>query len=371
MRAATRDRIAMASSLVHVFVGSINRTGESIVPGQGIAVLTFDEETRVFTPVTVADDIDNPTFLEVDAKTARVYAVSEVVPWHECTVSAYAFDKAAGTLTYLNKQPTLGRTTCHVTVTRDGHLAIANYSEGTGGPDQAVAVYALDSEGRVGTPLASAAHFGTLGPRADRQERSHAHSVQQTPDGRYYLVADLGTDELVAYRLVSGELTRAFAYDATPGAGPRHFVFHANGKLVYVANEIAATVTVLAYDGGSLTRLQELSMLPEGFTEQTWAADIHLSPDGRFLYASNRVHDSIATFSVAADGTLAFLGTIPSGGRWPRSFSITPSGRHLLVANQHSDSIVVFARDAETGALTQVGDALTIGKPLRVQAVAL
>ncbi len=361
----------MVSSLLHVFIGSINRTGESITPGQGIAVLTFDEETHKFATVTVADDIDNPTFLEVDAEAGRVYAVSEVVPWYECTVSAYAFDKAAGTLTYLNKQPTLGRTTCHVTVTGDGHLAIANYSEGNGGPDQAMAVYALDSEGRIGAPLASAAHGGPLGPRADRQERSHAHSVQQTPDGRYYLVADLGTDELVAYRLENGELIRAFAYNATPGAGPRHFVFHPNGRFVYVANEIAGTVTVLAYDGESLTRLQELSMLPEDFSEQTWAADIHLSPDARFLYASNRVHDSIATYSLAADGTLAFLGTTPSGGRWPRSFAVTPSGRHLLVANQHSDSIVVFARDAETGALTQAGEPFAIGKPLRVQAVAL
>lgn len=360
----------MASSLVHVFVGQVNRKADSVVPGQGLTVLILDEDTLEFATVCVADDVDNPTFLEVDVHNSRVYAVSEVVTWFEGTVGAYAFDRAAGTLTYLNKQPTLGRTTCHVTVTRDGHLAVANYSEGTGGPDQAVAVYPIDAGGRIGAPLASAAHFSTVGPRADRQERSHAHSVQQTPDGRYFLVADLGTDELVAYRLQGGGLERAFAYNATPGAGPRHFAFHPNGKIVYVVNEIAATVSVLSYDGKGLSLMEELSILPEGVTEQTWAADIHLSPDGRFLYASNRVFDSIATFAIEPDGRLRFMGTTPSGGSWPRSFAITPSGRHLLVAHHNSDTIVIMARDAESGALTQTGKTLAINAPFRVQAVA-
>lgn len=359
----------MSSPLVHVFVGQVNRKADTVVPGQGLTVLTFDEDTREFAPVCVADDIDNPTFLDVDVAHSRVYAVSEVLTWFEGTVSAYAFDKADGTLTYLNKQPTLGRTTCHVTVTRDGHLAVANYSEGTGGPDQAVVVYPIGANGHISTPVGSAAHFSTVGPRTDRQERSHAHSVQQTPDGQYFLVTDLGTDELVAYRLQNGGLERAFAYIATPGAGPRHFAFHPDGKVVYVVNEIAATVSVLSYDGESLSLLEELSILPEGVTQQTWAADIQLSPDGRFLYASNRVFDSIATFAIEPDGRLRFLGTTPSGGSWPRSFAVTPSGRHLLVANHNSDSIVVLARDAESGALSQTDKTLSINAPFRVQAV--
>lgn len=358
------------SSLVHVFVGQVNRKADTVLPGQGLSVLTFDEDALEFAPVCVADDVDNPTFLDVDVANSRVYAVSEVVTWFEGTVSAYAFDRAAGKLTYLNKQPTLGRTTCHVTVTGDGHLAIANYSEGTGGPDQAVAVYPIGADGRIGPPLSSAAHLSTVGPRTDRQERSHAHSVQQTPDGQYFLVADLGTDELVAYRLENGGMERAFAYIATPGAGPRHFTFHPDGKIVYVVNEIAATVSVLSYDGESLSLVEELSILPEGVTQQTWAADIHLSPDGRFLYTSNRVFDSIATFAVAPDGRLRFLGTTPSGGSWPRSFAITPSGRHLLVANHNSDTIVVMARDAESGSLTPTGKTLSINAPFRVQTVA-
>ncbi|GLQ55248.1 lactonase family protein [Devosia nitrariae] len=360
----------MSSSLVHVFVGQVNRKADTVVSGQGLTVLTFDEDTLEFSSVCMADDIDNPTFLDVDVANSTVYAVSEVVSWLEGTVSAYAFNERAGTLTYLNKQPTLGRTTCHVTVTGDGHLAVANYSQGTGGPDQAVAIYSIGADGHIGAPLASTAHFSTVGPRADRQERSHAHSVQQTPDGHYFLVADLGTDELVAYRLQDGGLIRAFAYAATPGAGPRHFTFHPDGKLVYVVNEIAATVSALSYAGESLSLIEELSMLPEGVTEQTWAADIHLSPDGRFLYASNRVFDSIATFAVEPDGRLRFLGTTPSEGSWPRSFAITPSGRHLLVANHNSDSIVVLARDGESGSLTQTGKALSINAPFRVQAVA-
>lgn len=360
----------MASPLVHLFVGSINRKGDSVIPGQGLAVLTFDEDTLAAETVTVADDIDNPSFLAVDAGNSRVYAVEEVGHWFEGSVAGYAFDRATGRLSYINKQPTLGRSTCHVCVTGDGHVAIANYSEGDGGPDQAMAVYRVGADGRLSAPLASVAHNGPTGPRTDRQERSHAHSVLPTPDGRFLLVADLGTDELVAYRLEGERLERAFAYKATPGAGPRHFTFHPHGRLVYVMNEIAPSVSVLGYDGQGFKLLQELSTLPEGYAEQSWGADIHLSPDGRHLYASTRVHDSIAVFAVGADGLLMAEGSVPSGGKWPRSFAVTPSGRHVLVANHNSDNIVIFSRDAATGALTATGREIVIGTPMRVEAVA-
>ncbi|GHA34551.1 6-phosphogluconolactonase [Devosia pacifica] len=358
----------MSDSTVHLFIGSINRTADTLTAGQGIAVMRFNEETLDLESLHVTDEIDNPSFLAVDRPNARLYAVSEVASWMEGTVTAFAIDVEAGSLTYLNKQPTLGRATCHVTVTGEGHVATANYSAGTGGPDRAMAVYAIAEDGRLSPPLASVAHEGT-GPRTDRQDRSHAHSVQLTPDKRHLLVADLGTDELVAYRLEGTELKRAFAFKAQPGSGPRHFTFAKDGSVVYLMNEIACTVSVLQCSGDELTEIQTISTLPADYSEQSWGADIHLSPDGRYLYASTRVHDSVAVFAVGGDGTLSLKEIVPSGGKWPRSFAITPSGRHVLVANHNSDLIAIFARDAETGALTQTGKSIAIGTPMRIQAV--
>lgn len=162
---------------------------------------------------------------------------------------------------------------------------------------------------------------------------------------------------------------RSSAYSATPGAGPRHFTFHPGGKLIYVMNEIIPSVSVLAFDGQNFELLQELSTVPDDYSGQSWGADIHLSPDGRHLYASTRVHDAIALFEVGSDGLLTRRGIIASGGKWPRSFTITPSGRHVLVANHNSDNIVVFARDGETGTLTPTGREIAIGTPMRVEAV--
>lgn len=360
----------MASSDLLVFVGSNNRTGERFIAGQGVAVLRFDEETLAAETIAVADDIDNPSFLAFDAGRSVVYAVSEVGSWLECTISAYRFDRAAGTLAYLNKQIVPGRTACHVGLVGDDRLVVSNYSHGTGGPDRQVVLYGREADGRLTPPLSSAAHRGT-GPNAERQERSHAHSALPTPDGKFVLAADLGTDELVGYRIEGDRLERAFAHAATPGAGPRHFAFHPNGRFVYVINELAASVSVLGYDGAGLERLQEVSILPEGSDATAWAADIHVSADGRFVYASNRGYDSIAVLSVSGDGaSVAVEAVVPSGGSGPRSFALTPSGRHVLVANHSSDRIAVFSRDAASGALADTGQAIAIGTPMRVEIVA-
>ncbi|MEO5757447.1 MAG: beta-propeller fold lactonase family protein, partial [Mesorhizobium sp.] len=224
-----------------VFVGSLNREAPYFqgARGVGLGVYSFDEKTLKIQKLAETNDVDNPTFLSVTPDGSRIYANSEVFTWREGTVSAYRFDRASGRLTYLNKQPSLGSITAHNTITRDGtKLLVANYGMGEGGPDRAVAVYGFDEDGALSAPLASVSHKGT-GPNAGRQERSHAHSVTETIAGGMAIVADLGIDRLVSYRIAGdGSLSKSAESALPPGAGPRHLALHPNGRFVFVMNEL-------------------------------------------------------------------------------------------------------------------------------------
>ena len=359
-----------------VFVGSLNREAPYFqgARGVGLSVYNFDEATLETQKLAETGDIDNPTFLSVTHDGSRVYANSEVFTWREGTVSAYRFDRHAAALTYLNKQPTLGSITAHNTITRDGtKLLVANYGMGEGGPDQSVAVYGFSDSGALTPPLASVVHSGT-GPDAGRQERAHAHSVTETMAGGMAIVADLGIDRLVSYRIgADGSLTRLAESALAPGAGPRHVALHPNGRFVFVMNELDSTVVSLSLDpvSGKLTIIDTKPAVPVEAREANHCADIQVSPDGRFLYGSNRGHDSIAVFSVDQQtGALTALGHTPCGGATPRNLALTPSGNHLFSANQNGDRIAIFARDAETGLLTDTGRAIEIGTPMCVKIVA-
>ncbi|MER9673800.1 lactonase family protein [Mesorhizobium sp. M0208] len=358
-----------------VFVGSLNRDAPYFqgARGVGLGVYSFDEGTLETKKLAETEDIDNPTFLSVTPDGSHVYANSEVFTWREGVVSAYRFDRQTATLSYINKQPTLGSITAHNTITRDGtKLLVANYGMGEGGPDRSVVVLGLREDGGLTAPLSSIAHSGT-GPDPARQERPHAHSVTETVAGGMAIVADLGIDRLVSYRIGSdGSLTKLAESALAPGAGPRHLALHPGGRFVFVMNELDSTVVSLALDeaSGKLTVIDSKPAVPPEARDGNHCADIQISPDGRFLYGSNRGHDSIVVFSIDQQtGRIALVDYTPCGGATPRNLALTPSGGHLFSANQNADRISIFARDAATGRLTDTGRSIEIGTPMCVRIV--
>lgn len=354
----------------YLAVGSINREAPYFqgARGEGLTIYSFDEAKLEWRRLVATNSVDNPTFLTVDPASGIIYANSEVFGWHEGTVSAFCFTPKTGALSYLNKQPTLGSIAAHNMLARDRRFVlVANYAMGSGGPDRSIAVFPVLADGRLGPATASLRLEGELGPVADRQERPHAHMVTEVANGGSVLIADLGLDLVAEYRLGEDGALSFVASAALPaGAGPRHIAQHPNGRFVYVSNELASSVSFVRRKPGALTVEQTLPTVQPGI--ESHAADIHLSPDGRFLYCSNRGDDSIACYAIDQEtGMLTLLDIVPSGGATPRNFTLSPSGRHLLVANQNGDAIVIFRRDHQTGALTDTGKRIEIGTPVCVR----
>jgi 6-phosphogluconolactonase len=363
-----------------VLVGSLTRDAPYFqgARGNGITVLAFGDESGQLTRLSEKGGIDNPTYLTVHEGNRCVYANSEVFGWNEGTVSAYCLDPLNGSLTYLNKQPALGSILAHNSLDRTGRfLFVANYSvyaePEDSLPDQSVVVMPIRADGGLGPPVCSRSQSGS-GLNAARQERSHAHCVLASPDNRHVLVADLGIDQLVVYRfdattgaLSAGEPT---SFRMRAGAGPRHFVFHPSARYVYVINELDSTIVALAFDpaSGGLRLLQTVPALPSGYVEESHCAGLQLTPDGRYLYGSNRGHDSLAVYAVEeSTGRLSFVEHHSSLGKTPRDFAIDPSGRFLLVANQNSDVVVILRIDPETGKLTDAAQRAEVGTPMCVK----
>ncbi|HEX2524988.1 MAG TPA: lactonase family protein [Geminicoccus sp.] len=360
---------------IHLFVGALNRKAPYFqgANGVGLSLFRFDDETGAAELVSEVGDVDNPSYLTVDPKRRTLYAVSEVFGWKEGIVTAYRYDLQAGRLDYINMQPALGSISCYASLADgDRVLLIANYAMGEGGPDQSVVVLPIRGDGGLLPPVGSVAHRGT-GPNKERQERSHAHCALQVPGTDFVLVADLGIDQVLVYRLTGeGQLEKVGSHHAAPGAGPRHIALHPTEPLVFVINELGSTVSSLRFGmDGSLTEIATVSTLPEGATMPNDSSDLQISPDGRFLYGCNRGHDSVAILSVdATTGALAPVGHVPCGGSTPRNCGLSPSGRHLLVANQNADVITVFRRNAEDGSLTDTGNPIRTGTPMCVKFVA-
>ncbi|MFV0411275.1 MAG: lactonase family protein [Paracoccus sp. (in: a-proteobacteria)] len=354
---------------LYLAIGSLNREAPYFqgARGEGLTICSFDPATGDAARICGTDSADNPTFLSVDAASGVIYANSEVFGWHEGTVSAYRFDPAAGALIYLNKQPARGSITAYNMVTPDRRfLLLANYAMGSGGPDQSLVSLPICANGNLGPVAAEIRHDGALGPDKDRQERPHPHCIVAAPGG-LFLSADLGLDQVIAYRLSDdGAFQPVGAVSMPAGAGPRHIAPHHSGRFAFVSNELDSTVSIVGIEEDSLTLRQTLPSVPDGAASH--GADIHLSPDGRFLYASNRGHDSIASFAVdQTTGEMTSTGWTASGGETPRNFALTPDGGWLLVANQNGDRITLFRRDAETGALTDSGKAIDIGTPVCIR----
>jgi 6-phosphogluconolactonase len=282
-------------------------------------------------------------------------------------VSAFAIDRGTGKLTFLNEVPSRGAGPCHEAVDKTGkYVLVANYEGGS------LAVFPILKDGRLGESTAFVQHHGaSIDPQ--RQEGPHAHSVYLSPDNRFALCADLGLDEVLVYRFDAEKGTLApnnppFA-KVNPGAGPRHFAFHPSGKFGYAIDEMQSTVTAFSYEpsSGALGVLQTVTTLPKDFQGENTAAEVFVHPSGKFLYGSNRGHDSIAMFTInGRKGTLTPNGYALTLGKTPRSFALDPTGSFLFAANQDSDSVVEFRIDLNTGRLTPTGQVLEVPSPVCV-----
>jgi 6-phosphogluconolactonase len=345
---------------VFVYVGSYTEPSQG--RGEGISVYRFDSETGALSHVQTVADVANPSFLALDPTGRSLFAVNEL---ERGEVSAFARDPQTGELTALNRQLSHGSAPCYISLDASGRFAlVANYNGET------VTVIPIARVGRLDPPTSVLTHKGSS-VHPDRQVGPHPHMIAPTPDGRFVLATDLGTDQIVVYRLDSdtGQLVQTGCVNAEPGAGPRHFAFAPNGRTLYVLNELDSTLAVYDYDGdrGALTPRQTVSALPEGFDGESTCAHIVVSPDGRFIYGSNRGHDSIAIFAVdEASGYVTPAGHEPTQGKVPRNFGLDPTGSWLLAANQGSDTIVTFRRDPDSGALTPTGQVTDSPTPIAI-----
>lgn len=310
--------------------------------------------------------ISNPSFIAVSPDEQFVYAVQEDADktGNGGNICAYRFNRQTGILSFINQQPSGGDHPCYVSVDKTGKWAAAgNYSSGS------LAIFPVLVNGALGDAVSKIQHQGS-GVNKTRQNSPHVHCTIFSADNRFLFVPDLGIDKTMIYAFdeITGELTAAkvpFARSKV-GAGPRHLCFHPSNKYAYLMEELSGTIRVFKYRNGKLEARQIISSMPSKDNSSAGSADIHVSPDGRFLYASNRAEaNSIAIFSVdQKNGKLSLVGHQPTLGKTPRNFNFDPTGEFLLVANQNSDVIVVFKRDQITGLLTDTGNRIRIGNPV-------
>jgi 6-phosphogluconolactonase len=348
------------------FIGTYTSKTDS----KGIYSFYFDVATGRLTAMALAATTPDPSFLTVARNEKYLYAVNELSEFDgkkSGAVTSYSLDPKSGKLTQLNQVPSGGADPCYVSFDQSGkYLLVANYTGGS------VSVFPVASDGRIGAASAFVQHSGS-GPNKERQEGPHAHYIAASADNRFVFVVDLGLDEVVVYRFdpAKGSLTRNDPpfVKLAPGAGPRHMAFHPNSRFAYVLNEVNSTVTAFTYDSknGSFSTLQTLSTIPKDFTAHNDTAEIVVHPSGKFLYASNRGHDSIAEFAIdPAKGTLTLAGDFSTQGKTPRNFALDPTGKFLLAANQESNNIVVFRIDQSTGALTDTGQVTQVPAPVDI-----
>lgn len=343
----------------YLFVGTY--TGGN---SKGIYVYQFDAKTGSLKWLSNTDSVSNPSYLAVDRQGRYVYAVNEDAGKQGGSVSAFAFNRSNSSLSFINRQPSGGDHPCYVAVTADGgRLVAGNYSGGN------FSVFAVNKDGSIAPPLQTVQHVGSS-VNAERQEKAHVHATVFSPRENFLLVPDLGIDQVLVYPFNASsslpvDTGRRFSSVSQPGSGPRHLAFHPGGSLVYLMEELTGTVAAYRFSGGRLHFLQRLSSHPPGYRGTKGSADIHVSPDGRFLYASNRGDaNNLAIFSVSPGGRLKPVGFQSTGGLKPRNFVIDPTGNYLLVANQDSHSIVVFKRNKKTGLLQQAGTPVSVPSPV-------
>lgn len=360
-RCAAGVRLPGAPGIATLFVGTYTN-GRS----EGIYRCRFESGTGTLGVESAVSGVLNPSFLGIDRERGRLFCVNETAEFEgkpAGSVSAFALEGTTGGMRLLNRRSTHGADPCHLTIDPAGRFVlVANYSGGN------LAVLPVLDDGSLGEATDIVQHTGSS--VKPRQQGPHVHSVVLDPAGRYAYAADLGLDRVMIYRFDNREgrlLSSASGWAGLkPGAGPRHLAFSPDGSRVYVVNELDSTLTLFAVDGstGGLEARQTVSTAPSAFSGANFPADIHMSGSGRFVYCSNRGHDSIAVLAVdATTGEVSPVQHAPTGGRWPRNFTIDPAGQFLLVANQKSDTITVFAIDPVSGTLTLLGQPVEVPSP--------
>jgi len=342
------------------FVGTYTDKTDS----KGIYAFDFDPSSGRLTPLGLATEASNPSWVVIHPNGKWAYAANE--SGKQSAISAFSIDAGSAKLTLLNKLPAAGEDPCYLSFDKTGkYLFVANYTSGN------VVVFPILPDGKLGQHTSVVKDAGTLGPNKERQEGPHAHWIESSPDNRFVFVADLGLDRILSYRFdaTKGMLTpnKPAFKPLAAGAGPRHAALSPGGDYFYVLSEINSTVTTFAYapDHDVFGYLGVVPMLPINFEGRNEAAEIAIHPSGKWLFASNRGKDSIAVFSIApATGKLQAAGDYLTGGKEPRHFAIDPSGRFVLAENQNSNSIVVFRINPETGALSEVSATEGVPSPV-------
>ena len=350
-----------------IFVGTYTEPIGS--KSEGIYVYQLDSSSGQLSLASVLKGVINPSFLDVHPHQNFLYAVNEVDNLEgqaDGAVSAFSIDHNSGQLTLLNSQSSHGTHPCYVSVERTGRFAlVANYTSGS------VAMFPIRTDGRLDEASDVIQHSGSS-IHQTRQTGPHAHFIHPDPANRFAIAVDLGLDKLMTYQmdLEKGKLHLRNETQVHAGAGPRHLIFHPHGRFAYLINELDATVIAYRYydEDGKFEQMQVLPALPKDFTNENLCADIHVTPDGNFLYASNRGHESIVSFRIDQNtGLLTFINHTSTGGREPRNFAIDPSGSFLLAANQKSDSIVTFKIDTANGQLIDTGYQMEVYMPVCVK----
>lgn len=342
-----------------VYVGTFNDRGS-----EGLYVYEFDRETGGMDLIQTVSDRTGPNFQAIHPNGQYLYSISgeafsENTP--NGTVTAYQIHPETGMLNMINEQSVEGRGTAHVSADPLGRFVyVSNYSQGN------LSVFQIQENGGLSEAVSIVQHEGSS-VNERRQNSPHVHSIIPSADGRFIYVSDLGIDRIMIYEVnqTTGELTSGEVpyVENTPGSGPRHFAIHPDGQFSYSAEELSSTVAVFSVDQntGGLTEIQRVNMLPEDFSGNNSAADIHLSPDGRFLYASNRGHDSLVIYQVDENtGHLSLIGHESTRGGHPRNFMMDQNGEFVFVANRDNDNVVIFSRNKESGELTFTGEEIHV-----------
>jgi len=342
----------------YVFVGTYTAKGS-----EGVYVYRFDAKTGALSPVSIAKDLKNPAFLTISPNGKFVYVVEEVSAGK---VSAFSFDEKTGKLLLLNTQSVNGDSPCHIDIDQTGKwVLVGNYGSGN------LTILPVQADGSLGQATQTIQHEGqSINPQ--RQEKPHVHSVNIAKNNRDVFVPDLGIDQIKTYQLnaQTGKLTPGNPpfVAVEPGAGPRHFAFHPNQKFAYAILELSASVVAYRYEQGKLTPIQTIGTLPSDYQGPKSCADIHVSSDGKFLYGSNRGHNSIVVYQINPQtGMLTLVQHQSTLGKTPRNFAIDPSGQFLLVGNQDSDNIQVFKRNKKTGQLTPTKQEAKVSMPICIK----
>lgn len=348
---------------IKLLIGTYTNAGNS----EGIYYYQFNKDGSAKS--ISQQKAEEPSFLVTSTNQQFVYSVNELGKGNGA-VSAYAFNKMNGEFKLINSVLSGGDHPCHISTDRKNRFVfVSNYSGGN------LSAIAINADGSLSNEKQTIQHTGSSANKS-RQEKAHVHSAVLSPDEKYLVVQDLGTDKISVYAVDLNNQSNPLSenpvsvFNCNPGDGPRHISFNPTKPFVYAVQELTGSVTVLSFKNGTLSKLQQIDMFEKPSNKKSGAADIHLSPDGKFLYASNRAdYNDLAIYKVGTNGLLSWVGSQSTLGLAPRNFAIDPTGNFLLAANQNSNEIVVFKRNKKTGLLNDTGNRIAVGRPVCIQFV--